>query len=102
VSATFHEEMRKPLTAGTMRTYVEEFDDLREALRETQIDDPYTTLRVQVLFDCTVITSAWGSVDLCLSAISEALRVIAPLVIPQSLVRIEVASAGTRRGWLVP
>lgn len=87
----------KPLTQSELRSYVEEFDTLRVALRETHVADPLTMLHVRVDFDGAVITHAMGSVDLVLAAVSEAFRYIAPLLTRQSsFVQVQVGNAGRR------
>jgi hypothetical protein len=103
VSDTFREEMRKPLDPGSIRSYVEDFDDLRMALRETHASDPYTVLSVRVSdISGAVVTHAMGSIDLCLAAITEGLTLLAPTCDPQYPPRVEVQRFGSRKGWLVP
>lgn len=88
---------RKPLTQGEIRTYVEDFDALRETIRETHVADNRTLLYVRVIFDGRVIVHTMGSTDLALAAITEALNYIAPLYVDQrSHVQIDVQASGRR------
>jgi hypothetical protein len=90
--------MRMALDAGAMRTYVEDFDELRVALRETHAADSNTILHLRVEFDMVVLVQVMGSMDLVLAGLTEAFRFIGPRLVQSSLVRVTVSSAG-RRDW---